>query len=193
MQLPRVDIQTQHAQIGMQQHKPQMTISQRPADISIDQELNGNLTISTTASKLYIDQSEAFADADLKGPFRRLSEWAADAKQNVMQYMAKTARQGEQLKRIENGINALPSIAKQNSERPLREVNVGFVPENAFKVKFDYTPSDIKVNVDWPGPDIRVQTNDPDVHIPRWETDVYIQQKESIQFFYVDPTIDRTL
>ncbi|UCZ52693.1 DUF6470 family protein [Bacillus shivajii] len=193
MQLPRVEIQSQQAQIGMQQQKPEMSITQRPADISIDQELVGTLRISTTASKLHIDQSEAFADTGLKGPLRRNEEWGAQGKQSVMQYIAKTVQQGEQLKKIEHGTEAIAQLAKQNGERPTKEINVGFVPEHAFKVNFQYEPSDIQVDVDWPEPNIHVQKHDPEIHIPRWETNVYLQQKESIQFHAVDPTVNRTL
>ncbi|WP_218240882.1 DUF6470 family protein, partial [Pseudomonas sp. 2822-17] len=88
MNLPQVLIETGRAEIGQQNSRPQMTISQRNAIMSVDQDLAGRLHISTTASKLFIDQTEAFADADLKGPLRRVKEDAAKGMQNISQYIA---------------------------------------------------------------------------------------------------------
>ncbi|MBU9721727.1 MULTISPECIES: DUF6470 family protein [Bacillaceae] len=193
MNLPQVLIETGRAEIGRQYSKPQMSISQRNAVMSVDQDLAGRLHISTTASKLFIDQAEAFADADLKSPLRRVKENAAKGMQNISQYVAKTAREGEQLKRIENGGNALAQIARQNGERQLPEVGQGTIPGNAFKVKFDYTPSEVSVNVEWPDPNIQFQTFEPEIHIPRWETSAYLKQKEWINFTVVGANVNQQL
>ncbi|WP_280769573.1 DUF6470 family protein [Salipaludibacillus daqingensis] len=194
MDVARLDISTVQAQIGLQQQRPPMSIHQPSGDLYIDQELVGSFRISTTASKLFIDQTEAFADADLKGPMRRVDEFAARARQNVMQYVAKTIQQGEQLKKIEHGSNAIASIAKQNSELfPERQYNIGMVPEHMGKVSFDYRPSEVSMQFDWPEPTIRFQRNDPQINIPRWETNVYLQQKNQIDFSVIGGSINRQL
>lgn len=194
MDLPRIEIHTVRAETGIQTERPPMSIRQRPADIEIDQDLVGTFRISTTASKLYIDQSEAFADADLKGPLRRNREMVQKAHENVMEYIAKTARQGERLKRIEHGGNALAEIAREKGERKQFSYNIANVPKNAFRVKFHYVPSEVHVDIDWPDPEIRVKTNEPEIHIPRWRANVYLKQKNSIHFSVVQgETIDKKL
>ncbi len=182
MQLAHIHIQSQNAEVGLSQTRPNMNIRQHPAVMQIDQELAGTLSISKTASKLYIDQTEAFADANLKSPLRMSSEWSGKGEQAVMNYITKTARDGEQLKKIETGAKVLPQLAKQNGERQPKEVNVGFVPENAFKVTFDFEPLQITVESEWPDPNIEFHVKPPDIQIPKWETDVYLQQKEAISF-----------
>jgi hypothetical protein len=180
MELAMVQIATQRAITGISHQRPQISIRQRPADMEISQELNGSFRISTTASKLFIDQTEAFADANLKSPLRFASESSASSKQSVSQYIAKTARQGEQLKKIEHGANAIPAIAKQNGERPEVQVSLVSIPKDAFRVDFNYVPSEVKVDVNWPDPTIQIRKNDPEIHVPKWETNVYLQQKNSI-------------
>jgi len=193
MDLARINISTVRAQTSLQSQRPLMRIHQPNADLQIDQELNGHFQISTTASKLFIDQTEAFADADLKGPMRRVDEFAARSKQNVLQYVAKTIQQGEQLKKIENGGNAIASLAQQNGERAPKQYNVAMVPEHMGKVSFDYRPSEVSVQVNWGEPNIRVQKNDPQISIPRWETNAYLQQKNQIDFSVIGGSINRQL
>ncbi|MDQ0254530.1 hypothetical protein J2S74_001909 [Evansella vedderi] len=182
MSIPQINIHTERAEVGITQHRPEMQIRQQSADLHIQQELAGTLRISKTASKLFIDQSEAFADADLKGPLRRGKENAAAAMQNILQYIAKTAREGEQLKKIEHGGNQLAALAKQKGERAPIEIGQGTIPANAFRVQFNYVPSEIAVDVDWPEPQIQITKRDPEVHIPKWQTEVYLQQKQQIAF-----------
>ncbi|PYZ92786.1 hypothetical protein CR194_14125 [Salipaludibacillus keqinensis] len=192
MDLARINISTTQAQTGIQSQRPPMSIHQPQADMHIDQEF-GSIRISTTASQLFIDQTEAFADADLKGPLRRSDEFAARSMQNVMQYIAKTTQQGDQMKKIEHGTNAIASIAKQNGERPTKQINYGTVPEHMGKVSIDYRPSDISIQADRSEPTIRVHKNDPQIHIPRWESNVYLQQKNHIDFSVSGGSINRQL
>ncbi|MDG5786673.1 DUF6470 family protein [Evansella sp. AB-P1] len=193
MQLPQINIQTQTASTAIAYNRPPMSIQQRPADIHIEQELIGSFRISSTASKLYIDQTEAFADANLKTPLRLASEYTSSAQNAALQYIAKKARQGEQLKSIDNGVNAIPAIVRENSSRKPAQVELGTMPQNAFRVNIDYVPSTVEVDVDWPDPIIEVRKNDPDIHIPRWEANTYLEQKNWISFSVVGGNINKQL
>ncbi|MGJ9385221.1 DUF6470 family protein [Salipaludibacillus sp. CF4.18] len=193
MDLARIQIQTQDAVTGMQQQRPPLSIKQRPADMQIEQELGSTLSISTTASKLYIDQTEAFADANLKSIFRRNEEFVAKAQQTASQYVAKTAQQGEMLKKIENGTNAIPQIAQQNGTREPKQYNLAMVPEHMGKVKIDFQPAEVSIQSNWQKPKIHVQKNEPEITVPRWETNIYVQQKNSIQFDVIGGSVNRQL
>ncbi|MBU9711763.1 DUF6470 family protein [Evansella tamaricis] len=193
MNLPKLSIQTGRAEIGIQHHKPPMSIKQEQARMSLKQELSGSLQISKTASQLYIDQTEAFADAGLKGPLRQGLERTGQARQSIFQYIAKTVRQGEQMKKIETGQNVLPHLARENGERQLPSVNYGTIPENAFKVQFHYVPSSIAVDVSWPDPTIRFDPVEPKIQIPRWEANAYLQQKNWITYSVQDESVNKQL
>ncbi|MCE7792723.1 DUF6470 family protein [Salipaludibacillus sp. CUR1] len=193
MELPRIHISSVQAQTGIRQQRPPMSIHQPNADLQINQDFSGTLHISSTASRLFIDQTEAFADADLKGPLRRVKEYAAQSQQNVLQYVAKVTREGDQLKKIEHSTNALASIAKQKGERPPKDYNYGVVPEHMGKVTFNYQPSELSIQSDWADPDIRIIPNKPEISFPRWETDVYLRQKNDVQFSVTGGSVNRQL
>lgn len=193
MDVARYTIQSRDAVINIQQQRPTLSIRQRPADMQISQDLAGSLRISTTASQLFIDQTEAFADADLKSPLRRVEEFAARARQNVLQYVAKTAQQGEMLKKIEHGTDAIPRVAQQKGAREPKQYTFAAVPKHMGKVKVDYRPSEVNIQIDWAKPNIRFRKNDPEIHFPKWETSVYLQQKNNIQFDVVGGSVNRQL
>lgn len=182
MDLPRIAIQTTQAKTGLESQRPPMSIRQQNADMQIDNPLTGNFRMSQEFVEITIDQTEAFADADVKSIFRRNDEWAQRAMQQALQYAAKTARQGEQLKKIENPGEVIPELARQNGERAPKEYNYAAVPSSTDKVRFGYQPGDVRVDVHWPDANIRVQRNEPEINIPRWEQNVYLQQRKSIQF-----------
>ncbi|ADH98549.1 DUF6470 family protein [Salisediminibacterium selenitireducens] len=182
MDLPRIQIQTTRAETALQSHRPPMSIQQPKADMQIDNSLSGRFRMTQEYAEISIDQTEAFADADVKSILRRNDEWTSRAMQQAMTYTAKVARQGEQLKKIENPGDVIPQLARQNGERPPKSYNYGQVPSSTDKVRVSYAPGDIRIDLDWPDANIRVQRNDPVINIPRWETNVYLQQRNSIQF-----------
>ncbi|UTW68525.1 hypothetical protein KHA80_12995 [Anaerobacillus sp. HL2] len=80
----------------------------------------------------------------------------------MMQYIAKSAQEGDQMMRIESGNGVIvPSLAAQNSLSPEKEVNVGMMP-GALKVKIHYQPSEISLSV--------VSNREPEINITRTRT-----------------------
>ncbi len=118
MRLSSLDIQSTDAYTGLRSERPPMRIRQQSADLHIHQEHVGLIEISKTASKLFIDQTEAFADANLKSPLRMASEFWNHSKSHVAEYLAKTAQQGNQMMKIENGFGAFAQIAKAEGGAP---------------------------------------------------------------------------
>ncbi|MFB4165214.1 DUF6470 family protein [Alteribacillus sp. JSM 102045] len=196
MNMPIVEITTTKAELGMKTSRPPLEIRQPPADIEINQHFNDTVEISTKAAKVNIDQSEAFADADLIPPLQQGDQFAAKAKRTAMEYVAKKAQEGEQLKAVEKnggGGKAIAAIAKENGKLIEKQVELGFTPESAFKVKFDAEPGDISFQVERAEADINVQKNDPEINIPRWEIQHYLKQKPSIEFHVSGEQINRRL
>lgn len=193
MQMPSISIQKSDASIGLRSHKPSMQIRQQAADLQIRQDHAGFISISTTASKLHIDQTEAFADANLKSQLRFAKDYLSQSASVVSQFVAKTAQQGEQLKRIENGTGAIARIAKQNSVRPEPQVTLGFMPRSMSQVKFRYQPSDVRITAPHKEPDIKVTRREPQIEIPKWQTEAYVRQKNHIAFEAVGTMVNRGL
>ncbi|GAE32123.1 DUF6470 family protein [Alkalihalobacillus hemicellulosilyticus] len=193
MQLAQLNIYQTFAQTGLQTIQPTMNVKQHHADLRIQQEHANLVEISTTGQRLYIDQTEAFADAHLKSPLRHSLEFYNSTKQKTMQYIAKTAQEGEQLKRIDRGVDAIRSIAKQNYGPSHPRVNIAYMPSSMSKVVIDYEPSEVHYHVRKSEPKIQIIRREPDITIPRWETNVYIQQKNAIAFEATGTAIDRNL
>jgi hypothetical protein len=150
MDFPQLRIESTPAKLGLQIEKPTQQIEQPQADLSIQQP-KAELTIHTTPGRLSIDQTKAWEDMDLKHISRRIEEFAENGKQDWLKGLARVAQQGDELMMIENGGNPLAEQAKVNSEDPMLEFNIGWIPSH-FSVKTHYEPS--KVNIDW-------KTNEP--------------------------------
>lgn len=182
MQLTSLQIQQSDARIGLSSNRPGPQIKQQAADMQIQQNHNNLIEISTTASQMHIDQTEAFADANLKSPLRVANETAAKALQQVSKYVAKTAQQGDQLMKIEKGTGAFAQIAKANSERAPKQANIGYMPKTADRVTFQFQPAQVNTQARENETDITVNRRAPQIEMPKWQSDVYIRQKNQISF-----------
>ncbi|OLO38092.1 hypothetical protein BTR23_11895 [Alkalihalophilus pseudofirmus] len=192
MNLPRLEISTTRSEIGLQTERPQLQLRQRPADLQIQQQYLDNLQISKKASMLYIDQTEAFADANLKSVFRFTKEFSQKAHQKALSYIQKQARQGDQLMKIENGNGAIGHIVAQNSQRKPKDINYGTIPK-PFAVKINYDPGKTSIRVNRNTVDIQINRNEPQITIPKWQTQAYLKQKNSISFQAVGSQVNRGL
>lgn len=192
VQLPRLDITNQFAKIGLEQHKPNIEVKQHLAEIKIKQK-QPEMEIIKTKSKLLIDQSEAFADADVMSPLRRTKEWVKKALQAVQQDIAGEMSEGRRLMKIENKNNTIPEIAKANTEPPQKYSNIKFIPETPEKVKFDYTPSVIDIKIKQNKPEVEAETKSPTITYHPWDLKIYLKQKPSITFKVVGSLYDKSV
>ncbi|MFC4736956.1 DUF6470 family protein [Bacillus daqingensis] len=186
----QIQIEVTHAKTGMTHHRPPMQITQRPAELSIQQN-PGSVQMSKTDGKLTIDQTEAFADAGLKGILRRNNEMAAKANQQVLAYIAKVARDGEQLKRIEEPGNKIAMLAKERGRIFEHELAYRQVPSGTEKVRISYEPSQLSVTVTPADVAVNVTPHRPQIDAPRWSVDTYVTQKPDVRV--TAPRLDRTI
>ena len=193
MEIPRIHIDSVDARIGIQQERPPMQMEQPAAEVKMSSSLAGAFEIEQRGAELSIDQSAAFADAGLIGPLQRTAEHAARAQQTVMQYVAETARHGEMLKRIEDGHDAIPIIAREKGTRPEKAVNYGQVPSGTEKVQVSVQTHDVDFRIDRSEPEIHVETNEVELDIPRWEAQTYLEQQNQIHFSVVGGKVNRQL
>lgn len=159
MNLPQIRMESTFGKIGLTTQNGYQTIEQPKAEISIRQS-KADLNIEKTDGKLTIDQTKAWEDMDLKHIFRRIEEYAQNGYQDWLSGMARLSQEGDDFMKIENGGSPIPEYAKINSESPMYDFNVGFVPSH-FSLKINYQPGDLKI--DWKAnkPEINVKVNKP--------------------------------
>lgn len=193
MQLPRLELHNTFAQLGINQRNATIEMRQPKADIHYNQS-QPKIQIDKTKGKLEIDQTEAFADANLKHPFRNIKEWAEKAKQKILQSLSEKASEGDRLMKIEGQTKSvIPEIAKQESETPTKQVNIGFMPSSLDRVKISYQPSEIKVRILTEDPKFDVKTNSPVIKYNPGDINIYLRQKASLKIQVVGATLDQKI
>lgn len=156
MQLPQIRMQSQMAQIQIHTTPPRQEIRQPEADISIRQP-RADVSMDTKPAKLTIDQTQAWEDMGLMHIFKRIEKYAKDGHQGVMEGIARRAKQGDELMKIENDGNPLVSQAITNAYDQPKQPGIAFIPSQ-FAVETNYEPSDVEINVNVNKPII---DNDP--------------------------------
>ncbi|ADC49191.1 hypothetical protein BpOF4_05645 [Alkalihalophilus pseudofirmus OF4] len=193
MQLASLNIQTTPAQTGLRSQKGTLQLKQHQADLNI-QTNREPLKISTTYPQLSIDQTEAFADANLKNPLRFANDNYGKIKSIVYEYLAKKTQEGTQMMEIEHGYGgAIARIAKQNSQSPEPQLQLVNIPRSMNQTKIDFRPSEISFQVPRHEAAISVNRREPEVHMPKWQTETYVKQKNSISFQAIGAAIDSSL
>lgn len=181
MNLPQLHINQSSAQIGIKQSLSTIQLRQPMADLQLRQP-QPEIKISRTDSKLEIDQTEAFADANLKSPIRVANEWIAKAKQTALQSIAKKVKEGDRLMQIENQKESvIPQIGKEKSIGTVQQFGLGYMPSSPFQVKFDYTPSELRLDANVQKAEVNAKINEPMIKINPGNVDVYVKQKNTIQ------------
>ncbi|RSL29957.1 hypothetical protein D7Z54_28460 [Salibacterium salarium] len=196
MDFPKVQITTTDAKLGMNSSRPPIEISQRPAEVNMEQNFRDTVHISTEDVKVHIDQSEVFADAGMLPPLEQAKQSASRAEQTATEYIAKTAREGEQMKSIhENGGGGavFASIAKQNSRVLELDTEMSSMPQNVGQVKFEVDPASISFDVEKAEVNIDAKVYEPEFQVPRWEVQHYLRQKPSIEINVVGVEVNRAI
>lgn len=146
MDIPKLQIQTTNAQIGLNIHKPVQKIEQPKAHLDLQQP-KAKLTIETAKPQLSIDTFEARESLELKNSRSRTAEFAQKGVQDALDGVARRTQEGNELMRIENGGNPIAEHAKRWGRQPYSSLNIKFIPQ-AGSVKIDYQPSKVDIDVE---------------------------------------------
>ncbi|MFS0821620.1 DUF6470 family protein [Bacillus sp. 1P02SD] len=184
MGLAQIRLESQNAKTGIRTTKPIQEIQQPKADLSIQQP-KADLEIRTTPGKLTIDQTEAWADMDLKHISRRIAEAADKGYQNSLEGIARRAQEGNELMKIENGGNPIAQIAKRNSEGPEFQFNIGWIPSH-FSVKTNYVPAAVDIQVKVNKPIINSSINKPIHEYIPGKAYIRLEQRQSLKIDFAN-------
>jgi hypothetical protein len=180
MQIPQIRMQSTPAVLGIETSSNRLEIKQPQAQMELHQP-QGEIEMKRIPSKLTIDQTEAWADMNLKSAIRRNKEAAAEGYQAWIQYLAKTAQEGSELMRIENGGGAIAAQAKRNGQLPKHEFGLGFIP-SPFSVKFNYQPGDVQITPHTYDVVSNIKAQKPIINYQPGSVSYHLQQKNSLKF-----------
>lgn len=145
MQFPQIRLQSTFGQTEINTRPAVQEIEQPKAELNIQQPA-AELDVKRTPSRLTIDQTKAREDMDLKHISKRIEEFAQQGYEDWLAGLARLSQDGDELMMIENGGHPIADQAKRNSEHPMLEFNIGWVP-SAGSVKVGYVPG--KVDINW--------------------------------------------
>ncbi|UOR11673.1 DUF6470 family protein [Halobacillus amylolyticus] len=178
MPVPKVQIQTTEARIGINVQKGQQTIRQQKAELSIQQP-KADMTIRQRPGKLTIDQTKAWHNLDLKNVLVRTEELVGEARQIWLEGIARVSREGDELMRIEDGGNPIAAHAKQNARFEFT-MQPGGRPAYDL-VDFNYVPGEAEISVEPQKPIIKAQPREPEIAYQPGNVDIYMRQYANIQ------------
>ncbi|RLQ05859.1 DUF6470 family protein [Geobacillus sp. FSL K6-0789] len=184
MQLPQIRLQSTFAKIAIKTTPPVQEIKQPPAELDLKQP-PAEMKIETTPAKLTIDQTKAWEEMDLKHIFRRIEEFAQQGYEDWLEGLARVSRQGDELMRIEDGGNPLAEQAKENSEDPIYDFNIGWIP-SLFSVKTNFEPAKVHIDVKVQQPIIRAKINKPMIHYTPGKVTMDLGQRNSLKIDFVN-------
>ncbi|MFJ8257648.1 DUF6470 family protein [Peribacillus asahii] len=184
MQLPQIRMQSVRAQIGIQTEEPVQQIHQ-PKAVQTIQQPKAIQSIDVTPGKLTIDQSAAWDEMDIKPIAKRTAEYAQEGKQNLLEGIARRARQGDELMSIEKGGNVVAAHAKQNSERAPKQFNIGWIP-SPMSVKVHYEQVKVNIETQAQQPIIDVQVSKATHDYTPGKVNVYMMRGNSLEIDVVN-------
>lgn len=184
MQLPQIRLQTQYAQIAIQQQPSKHYIQQHHADMSIEQP-QAQLSMQTRPAKLTIDQTQVWEDMNLMHIKRRIEQTAKEGTQAVHEGMARKAKQGAQLMKIEHDGDPIREQAIANATRPTKSLGIDFIPSFG-AVKIDVIPSDLQINAETKQPIIHARSHSPEYTFEQGYVDISIAQYEQLDIDFVN-------
>lgn len=179
MEIPKIQIQTTQAKLGLTIQQPNQKIQQQQAEMKIQQPA-AELSIRTTEGKLYQDASQARRDIGMISSMEMTKNYAEKGKQAALAGVARRAREGDQLMSIEKGGNAIYSIIDSKTGPKNTKVGLKFIPSGD-SVKNTYTPATVDIKIQKNDPKIDVQINKPIHNYTPGNVNIDLIQKPSIQ------------
>lgn len=184
MKVPQIRIQSQFAQIGMEQQLSKIYIQQPKADLSIEQH-HAKMVMETKKGELVIDQTQAWEEANLMSTIRLIKKQATEGLQAVTEGTARRAEQGTELMKIEQNHDAIYKQSLENGFKQQKTVSLKYIP-SSFSVKIDYIPTEVHIDFITERPTIEATPNRPIIDFERGYINIYMEQYESLDIDVVN-------
>ncbi|GAB6931756.1 DUF6470 family protein [Calditerricola satsumensis] len=189
MQLPRLEIRQTFARLGLEITRPVQEIEQPKPDLGLTQR-PARLTIERVPGRLVIDQSEAWAASGLKDPLTLARDCAAEGREAALDGIARIAEEGDRLRAIETGENAIAAIAAEKALPPPADFTIALMP-SPFSVKMRYEPTRLLLHWELGGAFFDPKTHRPVHRYIPGKVNPYLLQKQQLEIAVVMPQVDR--
>jgi hypothetical protein len=186
-----LSISTTNAQLELERTAAKLGIESQSASLSLRAK-QAEVSINTEKPMVIIDQYECFATAGLKNNYDLTKSASEEAYQQVLEYIGKTAVDGDALAAIENGGNPIKSIAVRDAY-PEHVFGLDFIPKAGPKIEFTGN-IDIEWERNWEGVHNGVEGDfNPGYININFEPAIirsYLKQYPSIDIEYLGNNID---
>ncbi|MEJ8778805.1 DUF6470 family protein [Pseudogracilibacillus sp. ICA-222130] len=190
MNIPQIRMESQFAKIAWRQTNAHVEIEQPNAIVSIEQP-KAHVAIETRKGKLTIDQSKAWEQMNMYGPIRAVEKTAEEGKRAIQEGIVRRAEQGAQLINIHDEVNYIAELAKENGQRPMKQLNIGFIPQ-PFSVNIQYEKATVDVQIEPNKPIISVQIRKPEITYHPGNIEIFMEEDASLHIDYTNLYEDET-
>ncbi len=177
--------------IGIRQYPANMDIEQPPPTADIRQP-RADMNIVSILPKVYIDQSECFAEVGLKTVLRLANDFYDESLEAGLDAIGKMVEEGERLMGIENGGDPIVEIAEETMYEDMWEINVDCAPKSRPKIDVREGRADIDITPVPPKIGWKVNPK-AKINATRHKVDIYMDVWPDIKFEYVGKNIDREI
>jgi hypothetical protein len=191
MNFPQIHMQSTFGQIEINTQRAQLQIEQPPATLSIEQP-PAQMEVERIPPRLTIDQTRARADVEIKSAPQTIEDTAQQAREDVLEGIARRSQEGDAMMNIENGGNAIAEIAKQHKVLPEHQFAIGWIPSPG-SVKIDYDPGSLEINWKVNKPIIDSKVNQPIIQYTAGKVDIGMKQYPSLKIDVVGGNYEQSI
>ena len=150
------------------------------------------MNIDRQPSRLEIDQEQARNELGLKSPSVLSSDNAEFSKQEGLNAVAEIAQKGDRMAAIQFKSNAFVELATDAANPRPADFNIAFIPSYG-SVKINYVPAEVHIDWQQGGAKIESTPHRPVHHYTPGKTEVYLQQKQSLQIDFVGMNVNEEI
>jgi hypothetical protein len=145
------------------------------------------IQMNSTPAKIYIDQTQCFADAGRKNNKDFAEEKSQMSAQNVMDYIGKMSSNGDRLAKIEQGGKRNLEIIHEEQYNTV-DYNIGLIPQHRPEINAER--GDVNIEVIKGKIDNQYEQIPLKMQCTPTQVNIYLLQKGSIDIEYVGKNID---
>jgi len=177
----QIGIETQRAWMSIKQPAPKPHIEQKPPEVIIRRKL----------PKVYIDQTQCFAESGLKPPLQLARDFNQEGLKAIYEAIGRIAEEGTRMVRIEDEGNPIVDIAYEKAYKEYR-FNMVQMPKSRSKIEWDigYTKIDWEINpakIEW-----ELYTR-AQIDLYPHKVNIYLKQWPHIEIRYVGENVDLSI
>ncbi|RNB90113.1 hypothetical protein EDM59_01300 [Brevibacillus nitrificans] len=192
MNIPKIQMQSTFAQLGLNIIKPIQDIKQPYAEMNLKQ-VPATLNIEQARTTLHIDSSQARANIGIMTSMQFSESAAAYGKEKALQAIGEKSQEGDRLMRIYTKENAIAAIGR---EKALRVLEGGYTPPSASAdegVNIDIQLKPVVINVQRNGMSMDPVTRQPELSYTPGKVEPYMIQYNSLKIDVVGSQLDQMM